>query len=114
MKTIYICIPMPVFCERTQRKKADYWQKHFEQIGYTVINPFELRDQLEKCHHLIAKCDPMEPEYKRERMCNLEFSDKLFLCSGWAHDADCMDEVDQGIKCGLKFEFQQYENKPKY
>jgi len=107
MKSIYICIPMPVSIELHQRNKAYLLQCAFEKEGYMVINPFELRDQLEKSFHHVAAREPMPEEYKREHMNNVEFCREIFLCKGWADDADCMNEVDQAIRHGLTFRFEK-------
>ena len=47
-RSIYISIPMTGKDEAQQRRKADYWTRHFEALGYEVINPFDIGDQLKK------------------------------------------------------------------
>ena len=47
-RSIYISIPMTGKDEAQQRRKADYWTRHFEALGYEVINPFDLGDKLKK------------------------------------------------------------------
>lgn len=102
-KSIYICIPMSVFYERFYSIMAHYWTSYFESRGYMAINPFDLRDQLEKCYHVLSERDPMAEDYRKERNTNIAFCDTMFLCKGWADDAECMNDVYEGIKHGVKF-----------
>ena len=43
-RSIYISIPMTGKDEAQQRRRADYWTRHFEALGYEVINPFDIGD----------------------------------------------------------------------
>jgi len=104
---IYISIPMQGKCMLAQRRKALMWQKYFEILGHTVINPFEIGDQLKKCHLLIAKREPTYHEYLQEDLCNLEWASHIFLCNGWTESFGCMEEVDKSIECNLKFLFER-------
>ena len=47
-RSIYISIPMKGKDEAQQRRKAEYWTRHFEALGYEVINPFNIADHLKK------------------------------------------------------------------
>jgi len=106
-RTIYISIPM-LGCDMiAQRLKAKVWQRYFEIRGYTVINPFELADQLRKSFIDIAGREPTEAEYLHEDLMNLESCTELFLCDGWTESCGCMKEVDKGIELGLKFWYEK-------
>jgi hypothetical protein len=107
MKTIYISIPMTGYDMREQRATALAWQWYFEKIGYTVINPFELADQLRKSFLEIAGCEPTEAEYLHEDLMNLHICTDIFLCNGCTESYGCMEEVDKSIEYGLKFSFEK-------
>jgi len=108
MRTIYISIPMMGYDRTLQRRKARMWQRFFERLGFIVINPFELADQLRKSFIDIAGREPTEAEYLHEDLMNMQICTHVFLCNGWTESFGCMEEVDYSIKLGLKF---MYESK---
>ena len=115
MKFIYISIPIntPGYDIEKQRRKASKWQRYFEQQGYTVINPFELAEQLRKSYMLITGNEPTYNQYLHEDLMNVEDCQEIFLCEGWTESYGCMEEVDHSIKHGLIFRFESKERAKK-
>lgn len=107
MRTIYISIPMTGYDMLVQRDTALSWQRYFEKKGCTVINPFELADQLRKSFLEIADREPTEAEYLHEDLMNLPACTDIFLCNGWTESYGCMEEVDKAIELGLKFIYEK-------
>ena len=105
--TIYISIPITGKCELSQRKKAKMFQRYFEDLGYGVVNPFDLYDQLRRCHLNIAGKEPTYDEILREDLCNLEWCSHIFLCEGWSESKGCIMEVEKAIEHGIKFLFEK-------
>jgi hypothetical protein len=94
-----------------QRSKAMMWQLYYESIGYIVINPFELADQLRKSFIDLAGREPTEAEYLHEDLMNLRICTDIFLCNGWTASYGCMEEVDISISLGLKYHFEANNSK---
>lgn len=105
-KTVYISIPITGKRESTQRKKALKFQRKFEKMGFLVVNPFEIGDNLAKAYINISGRTPTYKEYMKEDLANLEWCSHIFLCDGWTESNGCMDEVDQSIRDGLTFLFE--------
>ena len=96
---IYISIPISGKCEATQRRLAYLYQRHFERMGKEVINPFELGDALRA-----KKKNPTWQDYMDlDLLAIKKYATEIFLCNGWADSRGCMEEVDAGIKKGVKF-----------
>lgn len=93
--------------EATQRKISYMWQRYFENIGNTVINPFELADRLKNAYLNITGKEPTYQQYLQEDLCNLEWATHIFICDGWTESFGCMAEVDKAIEKGIIFLFEQ-------
>lgn len=102
-ETIYISIPITGHCEETQRRKATFYQNYFEKMGKTVINPFDIGYRLKARMEIYGK-EPSYGDYMREDLLAIHReATEIFLCSDWQNSKGCMDEVDAGIKKGLRF-----------
>ena len=96
---IYISIPITGKCEATQRKLAYLYQRHFERMGKKVINPFEIGDALREKIENPTYQDYMDLDLQAIQ----KYVTEIFLCNGWSESKGCMDEVDAGVKKGVKF-----------
>jgi len=97
--TIYISLPITGRCERTQRRKARMIQRLLEADGHTVINPFDIGDNLDSVIY-----NPTYKQYmERDILAINNHADAIFLCNNWSMSMGCMDEVDAGVKKGVLF-----------
>ena len=103
---VYISLPITGKCEIKQRYIARKLQRKFEKSGHTVVNPFDLGDQLLKCHLMIAKREPTYEEYMQEDLSNLDNCTHIFLCNGWSESKGCIREVERSLNCGIKFLYE--------
>ena len=104
--TIYLSIPITGKCELSQRKKAKMFQRYFEALGNEVVNPFDIYDQLRKCHLMIPGKEPTYEEILREDLCNLEWCSHIFLCDGWTESKGCITEVEKALEYNIKVLFE--------
>ena len=105
-RSIYISIPMTGKDEAQQRRKADYWTRHFEALGYEVINPFDIGDQLKKMFLYQTQKEPTYADYLSEDLLHLESCTDILLCEGWTESFGCMAEVDVAVKEGIQCHFE--------
>ena len=105
-RSIYISIPMKGKDEAQQRRKAEYWTRHFEALGYEVINPFNIADHLKKIFLCQTEKEPTYADYLSEDLLYLEFCTDILLCEGWTESFGCMAEVDMAIREGIQCHFE--------
>ncbi|MDR2906551.1 MAG: DUF4406 domain-containing protein [Bacteroidales bacterium] len=103
---IYISLPIIGKDEAGQRQKSKKWQKHFEDKGHEVINPFDLSDNLDETFIKLGK-KPLYKDYMIEDLVNLAFCTHLFLCDGWSESKGCITEVEIAYKHKIKFLFER-------
>ncbi len=103
---VYISLPISGKCEIKQRIIAKKYQRKFEKLGHTVINPFDLADHLKKYHLMIAGREPTYEEYMQEDLCNLDFCSHIFLLNGWSESNGCIRECERALDNDIQFLFE--------
>lgn len=99
---VYISIPISGLDEAVQREKAHQVETMLTDMGYDVVNPFtladELRAQLER--------EPTYDEYMEHDLLYVRFCDVIYMCRGWAESNGCRIEWQKAKKMGKEIIYE--------
>ena len=100
-KSVFIIMPMPVGkAEAHQQQKAKRLVNHFEGLGYTAFDPYEVRYRLEKSFNQIGNTDPDGADYLKEFKSNIDSCSMVLLSAGSMEDEMCMELITHAKQQG--------------
>lgn len=97
---IYISIPISNKDEKKQREKADKIKEALSKHGWEVVNPFDIKTDVE---------NPTWFDYIKTDLEALSKCDAIYMCNGWKESKGCKIEMQYALDSGIKPRFESVE-----
>lgn len=107
MKTIYLSGPIGDVLGSNQeqtkerRKEFNKYARRIKKLGYDVLNPFDISDELIKrcgnCSDMLTRSSLMREDIRQMA----SFADEVWLMPGWEESRGCDGEVHAALACGI-------------
>jgi hypothetical protein len=104
MKTIYISGPMSN-TPNSNFEAFDNAEKQLVKLGYSVLNPHKLCDELNVRFFEMGKVPDYEDYLKEDIIQMLSKCDKVLVLKGWRQSKGAKLEIANAIACGLDVAF---------
>ena len=100
MKTIYVSGPMKNM-PNGNLEAFDKAEKQLRQLGYDVLNPHAISEQVNLRFFEIGKVPEYEDYLKEDIIQMLSKCDKVLVLPGWRQSKGAKLEIANALACGL-------------